>query len=339
MPLRDFSPLYGKKVLLLTHSACDVDSLGSAAAVHFSIKGKADTSIGVPERLNMAAAAFAKNLSIPYSLNPRLEGFDAVVCLDFSEAQMLGSMADAFSGFRGQKFLVDHHSAKGNGIAPAKNSVVDEGAVSATEVVHDLLKASRVKIPKSAYACIAAGIITDSASFMVADHETFAIMAEVMKRAGMKYGEITSLFSVEKDFSEKVACLKAAKRCRIFRSIDSVVAVSEVGAFEADAAASLVRVGADVAFCGYADKGVIRVSGRANNSWVRRGGFSLTRDVFEKLGGFFDGTGGGHAGAAGFNGKGSDVNAVLMKCAELVHEFNVRAAKLPVQMKEYTQDG
>ena len=110
MPLKNLSSFFGKKVLLLTHAGCDVDALSSAAAIHFSLKGKSKTSIGVPDHLNSSAAAFAKNLAIPFAINPPLGSFDVLVCIDFSKPSMLGSMGEAFSSFAGEKFLIDHHS-------------------------------------------------------------------------------------------------------------------------------------------------------------------------------------------------------------------------------------
>ena len=335
MPLKNLSPLYGKKVLLLTHAGCDVDALSSAAAIHFSLKGKSKTSIGVPDHLNSSAAAFAKNLAIPFAINPPLGSFDVLVCIDFSKPSMLGSMGEAFSSFAGEKFLIDHHSHEKGQLVSKGNSIIRAEAVSTSEVVYGLLKKTNVKIPKTAYICIAAGIITDSASFMVADHETFSIMAQVMEKSSCSYGQISQLFSVEKDFSLKIACLKAAKRANIYRAHESIIATSEVGAFEADSSSALVRAGADAAFCGYSDKGNIRVSGRVNNAWMRSCGIDLSRDVFNSLEKYFEGEGGGHAGAGGYTGKGDDVKPVLMKCAELVAELLARKNGSIVQLKEY----
>ena len=337
MPLRSLSPLYGKKILLLTHAGADVDSLASAAALMFALKGKSAAAICVPEHLNLSAKALASNLSIPFKINLSMKGFDAVVCLDFNKPSMLGPMAPEFRDFKGEKFLVDHHVPEKAtySMVPEKNCFTRKSAVSTTELVFELLKNSRVKIPRKSLLCIASGIVADSASFLVADHSTFRIMSEIILLGKTSYAEILGLFSVKKDFSQKIASLKAAKRCRIFRGNDSIIAIAEIGSFEADAAASLVRVGADAAFCGYADKGKIRVSGRANNSWLRREKLDLARDVFARLEKFFPGEGGGHAGAAGFNGEGDEIMKYLEKCAELLNE-KLSHGKKNSGLKEYT---
>src|SRR3989344_2481721 len=334
MPFQ-LSNLFGKKVLLITHSGCDIDSLSSTAAIYFSLAKKSRITIGIPDHMNLTAAQLAKSLSIPFTINPKLDSFDAVVCLDFNELGMLGSLKEQFQKFKGEKYLIDHHRKGKETLAPAKNSISNPKAISTTEIIYDLLKKTNLKIPKKAYLCIATGIISDSASFMVADHSTFLIMGEVMKKANTPYSSILSLFSVEKDFSEKVACLKAAKRCRIFRSAESIIVTADIGAFESSAASVLVRVGADVALCGYSDKGQVRISGRVNNFWMRKNGFDLARDVFLRLESFFEGKGGGHPGAAGFNGVGGFGEGHLQKCAELTHEFIMKKSGLASQMKEY----
>ncbi len=336
MSFSSFSSFFKKKVLFLTHSGCDIDALASAAAIYFSLSKKIKITIGIPDHMNLQANKLAKNLEIPFAINPQFSGFDAVVCLDFNESAMLGSMREKFLEFRGVKYLIDHHRSGKEKITRANNTCSRKDAISTTEIVHDMLKATKVKIPKKAYECIAAGIISDSASFTIADHETFYIMAEVMQKANAPYSTILSRFSVGRDFSEKVACLKAAKRCRIFRSGETVIAISDIGAFEASAAGALVRAGADVAICGYSEKGEIRISGRVNNYWMRENGFDLARDCFVRLGSFFDGNGGGHPGAAGFNGKGNSVEAHLLKCVDLVHDFGVRKNNLTGPVKEYT---
>jgi len=335
MPLKSFSPLFGKRVLILTHAGADVDAIASAAAIHFSLKGKTKTTILVPEHLNLNAKALAKKIQIPYSFEADFSKFDSVLCLDFNKSKMLGNMQEKFLSFKGEKFIIDHHSEEKEKMATEKNSLINKNAISTTEIVYQLLKKTKVKIPKNALQCIASGIITDSSSFLIADHNTFRIMAEVMENAKTNYSDLVVLFRTEKDISEKIAALKAARRVRIYKSGKALIATSEVGSFEAEAANALIRVGADVSFCGYAEENKVRISGRVNNTWLNRNKFDLARDVFNKLENFFPGEGGGHAGASGFNGTGDSIEKHFEKCVQLVHEFNLKKDK-KAQFKEYT---
>ncbi|MEM4326718.1 MAG: DHH family phosphoesterase [Candidatus Diapherotrites archaeon] len=314
----DLSRLFGKKVGLIVHSGCDVDSFCSAAAIMLSLKGKAKCSICVPDHLNAQAKVFAEKLNINFLVEPNLCAFDSLVCVDFCSKHMLGSLSSQFDSFKGEKFVIDHHECKVF-IVPKKNSCINPNYVSCTELVFKLLLATKeIKVSKKSFACIAAGIITDSAGFSVADKETFSIMSVALINSGYSYYELCSLFYAPKDFSEKIALLKAFKRSKIFCSGDKVIAVSEVSAFEADAASSLVRLGADIAFCGYSSKGKVRISGRANQIFVKSLDFDLV-GIFNKLKTEFGGECGGHKGAAAFNSIGSDPWPFLLKCAELSH--------------------
>ncbi len=324
--LSDFSFIFGKKAGLIVHSGCDVDSFSSAAAVLFALKGKASCRLVVPDHLNSQAKVFAENLSLGYFLNPDLEIFDILVCFDFSSKHMLGSLLDKFESFSGEKYVVDHHNHRkryedAELIVPKKNSVISPSSVSCTEVVFKLLSSTKgIVVPKKAYVCIAAGIVTDSAGFAIAGKDTFSIMSVALAKSGYSYTKLCSLFYFPKDFSERVALFKAAKRARFFRSGDKVIAVSEVGAFEADAASSLIKLGADIAFCGYSDKGKVRISARASSFFCKSNNFDLV-EVFRQLKNVFEGDFGGHQGAAAFNSFGSDPWPLLLKCALISHDL------------------
>ena len=282
----------------------------------------------------MNAKALAEKLNVPYQINPPFKDFDAIVCLDFNKSSMIGSKQNDFLAFEGEKFLIDHYVEDEEKILSKNNSFTSTKAVSATELVYELLKKSKQKIPKESYACIGAGIITDSSSFLIADHKTFGIMSEVMEKDNIPYSYLIDLIKVRKDFSEKIASLKAAKRARIFKFNDVIIAISDVGSFEAESASALIRLGADVAFCGFSEKNLIRISARVNNAWRQKTKFDLAKDVLNNLGKHFPGKGGGHAGAAGFNGSGDDVSKHLEKCVELTKDFLAKKEK--GNLKEYT---
>lgn len=331
------SSLDGKRVLVITHAGADVDALGAAAALYFIFRKKAKITIAVPEHINLHAEALARNLKIPVARSvPDPKKFDRLILLDLNSWKMLGSAARLVKEFRRPILLVDHHSASGERLTTKELTMIDEKAVSTTELIYRLLKKLRVALTPEAACCIAAGIVTDSANFMVADSSTFSIMAEVMQKAKLQYIELVSLFALKQDVSEKIAKLKAARRCRIYRSSDYIIASTDVGAFEAGVASVLVRIAADVAFAGDAERGLAKISGRANNLAVKDTGLDLARDVFDRLAGEFGGDGGGHAAAAAYNGPAKDIRPLLKRCVELAHEFFCRSKKSGGQLKEYT---
>ena len=334
--VKHLSSFKRKKIALITHAGCDVDAICAAAALFFYFEKKNSASIFVPDHISIPAKNIAKKMKIPYKVTKgqNLKDFDILFLIDFNDLKMAGSLAAKIKDFKGQIFLIDHHQTTKQKIAPEKNSLVNPKAVATCELVFDWLKKSNATIDNKMAACIASGIVTDSAFFLTANSKTFSIMAETLEASEKTFSSILSLFSVKKTFDEKIARLKAAKRSRIFLISDYIAIASDVGAFEADSASALVKIGADIAFIGDTEEGKLKISGRASQYIVKKEGFDLAKHVFQKLPKYFGGSGGGHAGAAGYNGEGDDINKALMRCIELTKDY-FRKRK-GFQFKEYT---
>jgi nanoRNase/pAp phosphatase (c-di-AMP/oligoRNAs hydrolase) len=329
------SAFRGKKIALLTHVGADVDAIAAAGALSLFLRKKNRVRIGVPEHISLAAKAFAKRTGISYRINPSLDGFDCIILIDFNSWDMLGEMKNAVENFAGEKFLLDHHTKSRDVIVPRANRWIEEDAASSCTLAYKWLRRSNEAFGRKTATLIACGITADSANFLVANAGTFSIMAEMLEKSNRRFSEIIGLLKVERDPSEKIAVLKAAKRSRIFRIGQFIVVAAEVGAFEADAATALVKLGADIAFAGNSEHNTIRVSGRASQGIQSACHLDLAGDIFQPLGRFFDGSGGGHCGAAAFNGKGNDAHPVLLKCVELSKK--VVSKRFPgARLKEYT---
>lgn len=334
--LKPLSSLKRKKILLATHTGCDVDAICAAGSLLFALRKRNRAAIFVPEHISLPAKKIAKRLQIPYKIvqQPSLKQFNCLFLVDFNDLKMAGPLAKEIKHFKGQLFLIDHHQPARKKIASSQNSLVQPKAVASCELAFDWLKKSHIKLDRKTAACLAAGIVTDSAYFLTANSKTFSMMSELLQKSGKSFSAILSLFSVKQSFDEKIAKLKAAKRSRIFLISNYIVATADVGAFEADAASALVKIGADISFVGDSEEGKLRISGRASQKAVKKAGFDLAKHVFQKLPESFQGSGGGHAGAAGFNGKGNDISAALMKCIQLTKKFFQK--RNGFRFKEYT---
>lgn len=324
--------LRGKKVLVLTHAGADVDAFASAASLSLSL-GK-NSKIGVPDHLNLNAKALAKNTSTNYSINPKISDFDAIIAVDFNGYEMLGSMKSEIKNFKNPIYVIDHHEKSKNPLNFKKDSILDKNAVSTTEIIYRIFKGQKITIHKETAIFIACGIITDSAHFLAADSEVFRIMAEMLDKSKMSFSEIAEIYKVKEDVGGKIAKLKAAKRARIYKISDIIVATTNIGSFEADAATALIRLGADIAFAGDFEKGALKISGRANNNFVKKSGFDLAKDIFMPLGVYFKGEGGGHPAAAAFNGTSEDFEEPISKCLLLTQKFFLKKNK-SAEIKEY----
>jgi len=334
--LNSLADLKGKKTLLITHSGCDVDAIGAAGAILFSMQKNNSARIIVPSHMALPAQRLAKQMRIPFSVNKGagLPQADALFLIDFNSLSLAGNLAGAITAFPGKKFLIDHHAPSAEKIAPKENTLIDENAASSCELVFEILKKSGIPLSKQAGACMACGIIADSAHFMAASSGTFRTMAETMRASGKSFPELLALFNSKKGFDEKIAALKAAKRARIFRLGDCIAATARIGAFEADAASTLVKIGADMAFTGDSGKQGIRISGRASQAALRETGIDLAKDVFQQLPQFYGGDGGGHPGAAGYNGPEGNIEEALSKCVQLALDF-LKRKKQGAELSEY----
>jgi nanoRNase/pAp phosphatase (c-di-AMP/oligoRNAs hydrolase) len=331
-------PLHGfkrKKLCLITHAGADVDAIAATGTLAIFLSKGNSVVIGVPDHISLGAKRLAKALNVKYQINPSLKDFDTLVFVDLNSLDMIGSMASAVEEFSGEKFVIDHHSKGGEQIAQPKNSWIESEAVASCSLIFEFFKKHKLPIDSDMATLLACGITADSAHFLTANSGTFAVMSKLLEISKKRFSEILELLRVERKFSEKIAMIKAAKRSRIFKLGKFILVTAEVGAFESDAAGALIRVGADIAFVGNSENRELKISGRANQKLLRETGLSLARDIFQPLASYFKGSGGGHAGAAGFNGGNADPMAALQKCIELARK-KIAMKKAGVQLKEYT---
>lgn len=325
------------KTIILMHSAADIDSFAASAMLSLALKKKKKQVIlAAPDKLNMEAQRLAASQNIDYQINPSLKDASNLIIIDFNSLKMLGGMQEKFHEFEGRIAIIDHHSNPEDKIK-ADAEFIDEKAISTTEIIHDLMNALKVPLDAKASILLASGIITDSAHFLIADEKSFSLMAEALKKSRKDYVSILGLFHIEADISERIASLKALRRAKIYRLNDFLLCTSSVSTFEAKAAINLIKAGADIAFVVSDNKKETRLSGRANNAFIKNTGYDLTKvlhalDKEEKA---FPGSAGGHQAAAGFTGSpGINLEALLKKCVELSSEFLEK--KFPgIKLKEY----
>jgi nanoRNase/pAp phosphatase (c-di-AMP/oligoRNAs hydrolase) len=90
-------------------------------------------------------------------------------------------------------------------------------------------------------------------------------------------------------------------------------------------------MGADVAIIGgHPGKNKVRLSSRSTRDFYDRTGINLGTDVMEPLGQIIDGKGGGHANAAGANGK-KHLSAALDKAIDLIRVAIEKGTKTTIR--------
>ncbi|HIP74677.1 MAG TPA: bifunctional oligoribonuclease/PAP phosphatase NrnA [Thermococcus paralvinellae] len=283
--------------LLLCHHNADPDSLGSAIAFSRYL-----TAIGLDNRIGVAqgVSSYAKRLLslAKVEKDPEVKE-DVVVIFDTSSLEQLEPVEIPEDRF---VIVIDHHTKKEVPIK-AHIRIVDSSRTSTAEIVWELLKYFGFYDEIAAKA-ILAGIVTDTANFRYANAKTFKTVGEILERFPIQMGEIYNLTAPVSDENidqaKRMAILKACQRMEIKKFRKYVIVTSTVSAYESLACKVFLQLGADVAIVGSEKKGV-RISARAKEYLVKKG-LHLGK-IMEKVGPIIEGSGGGHAGAAGANGR------------------------------------
>jgi len=292
----------GQSVLVICHHNADPDAAASALVLADALNqlgGKAQA--GAADDISSLAQALLKAFGKELTVDPPLEQ-DLVVMVDTSSFAHLGDFGEKLQEAKKRIAVIDHHRPVEEMKKVASFYLVRDDFPSESELVLKLLAELGVKPSPVQASLLFSGIISDTAHFRLAKPETFMAINTLLE-AGADYTKIMAVMRQPEDASKRVAMLKAAGRSELQRVQGNLVAFSELGSFEGDAAAMLLKIGADIAFVGSEEKGKVRVSGRARPDIVGREGLHLG-ELMEELAKHMGGSGGGHPGAASANGSG-----------------------------------
>jgi nanoRNase/pAp phosphatase (c-di-AMP/oligoRNAs hydrolase) len=219
---------------------------------------------------------------------------------------------------RGWKVLciIDHHRPESRDMK-GELEIMDPESPSSAEIVANLL--DEKDIGKEAAFALSVGIIADGARFKSARAGTFLTLGRLMEKAGAPYHELLAYAEPAPKDETKIALLTAMKRVEFIYAAGYVIATSEVGSNESDAA-SLITEAADVAFVAKwkAEEKETRISARASKEVT-----VPLNTVMDEVGKSLGGSGGGHNKAAGASAK-AHTKETLKKCVETFISFAER---------------
>jgi nanoRNase/pAp phosphatase (c-di-AMP/oligoRNAs hydrolase) len=291
----------GAKLIITSHRKTDVDGLASA----YALKRLFPESIIALDELDEAAKGLAELLGIE---TVPLEGLDkrkfaGLIVVDTAAYTLLDKA-------RGWKILliIDHHHPQGRDME-ADTLIIEEDSPSTAEIIARLLP----DIDKDSAFALSAAIISDTARFKTSTTKTFETLAKLMKICGAGYHELLDIAEPEHRPDVKMAILKACQRVSISYVGGLVVATSEVGSNESDAAQVLSEA-ADVAFvASWKDKErETRVSARGRKCLE-----IPLNEVMKEAASSLGGNGGGHPKAAGGTLK-AHTGEALARCMEVL---------------------
>ncbi|MEA1985795.1 MAG: DHHA1 domain-containing protein [Euryarchaeota archaeon] len=287
-------------ILYLCHRNADPDAVSSAFALSEAIGG----TVGLVDGSNRVATLLIKELEIDVVDNPNPEDYDMTVVVDTSTVAQLNDIKLS------HYCVIDHHTT--TALNENAEFYLHQHATSVAEIVYNVLACMGAPIMPRTALGLMTGIVTDTGHFKHATSETFRTFANIIKASGIEYGEVLELMAATpQDVSMRIAMLKTASRAKVERVGEWLVVTSHVSSFGGSASSMLVNIGADVAFVGTSKEGSIRISGRAKRDTVNAG-VNLGR-IMEDISAHYNGTGGGHAGAAGIDVV-ADIDEILMEC-------------------------
>jgi len=303
----------GQRVLVLCHRNADPDAVASALVLADVLeKLGAKSRAGAADDITMTSQALLNTFGREIPVNPSLD-VDLVILVDTSSPEHLGEFGAKLREAAPRLAVVDHHRAVEEMKQLSSFYFVREDFASEAELIFRLVAELGEKLTPGQASLLLAGIISDTGHFRLAKPETFEVVNALLK-AGAEYRRVLESIQLPEDISKRVAMLKAARRSELRWVHGSLIMFSELGSFEGDAAGMFVRIGADAAFVGSNHKEKVRLSGRARHEVLKETSLHLG-EIMESLGKQFEGSGGGHAGAASMNGKGKleDVKKSLFK--------------------------
>ena len=309
-----------RNILYLCHRNADPDAISSAFALSEAIGG----TVGLVDGRNRVASVLIERLGIEVVDKPNPADYGFVVVVDTSTKAQLNDLELT------RYCVIDHHTT--TALTENAEFYLHRNSTSTVEIVYNILKVMGAPINRRVGIGMLTGIVTDTGHFKHATADTFRTVAKIIEDSGVEYGEVLDLMAATpQDISMRIAILKAASRVELDRVHDMLIASSHVSSFGGSASSMLIYIGADIAFVGTTKGESVRISARAKRDAVNVG-VNLGQ-LMEDISSEYNGTGGGHSGAAGIDVI-ADMKEVLDKCREKTKK--ILEASLGATSKEIT---
>ncbi|MFW9808734.1 MAG: bifunctional oligoribonuclease/PAP phosphatase NrnA [Candidatus Thorarchaeota archaeon] len=306
--------------LILGHQNADPDAVSAMIAfarLYRKINPHGNPSLVADDssRLsNQIINFFAPETKIP---NNSDISHDFYVLIDTNSRFQLGPELQDILVDPNITLVIDHHELNPEINGLAKHQILRSDTSSTCEIMVDIFNEVGVEIDSATANLLLTGIIFDTRRFFYANSDTLSVAIKLIEY-GADYEACVRSLLIKPDRSERIARLKAAARVKVHLVGDWIVAISKINAFEASACRGLIELGADVAIIGGSPrKNTVRISSRSTRDFFENTGINLGTHVMEPIGTIIEGEGGGHANAAGANGK-KDLDKALKKSLEII---------------------
>lgn len=279
---------------IVTHRLADVDAYCSAYALSKLLRSFGSRVVVVlPEGINMVGQKVGHSFHMNVDNDPAFSKADLIVILDTNNPALLSTALDGIVNSGAKKLLLDHHPPARNTATLGATALIDTGSSSTSEIIYRVYRSSNTKISASAAQALLVGVMADSQHFFLATNRTIEVVNDLCRQKA-SLEKARKILAREREISERMARLKAARRVSLYRAGKYVIALSHVGSFHASAAKGMVDLGADLAIVLGSDEEKSKASLRATSRFYEESGLHLGTDIASKL----SDAGGGHPTAA-----------------------------------------
>ncbi len=301
-----------KKIAIITHQNADPDAVGSATAIEFlinTISPQIETILIADSLSSLSKNIISKFYPEKTFFHTLPDDVDHIIITDTNNKEQLGNISfeDTIP-----IFIIDHHADRIDKLSDF--AIIRSDYTSACEIITEILREMKISPSIQVANLLLTGILYDTRRFLYSHPSTMNNVLWLIN-AGATFSDCVKSLQVAMSYSERVARIKSAIRAEYLRIRKWIIVISHVRSFEASACRGLIDLGADIAIVISERKGKVRVSARSTEDFFKRTGFHLGSDLMEPLGNKINGSGGGHAMAAGANGYGTteEVKSIIKK--------------------------
>ncbi|HUK50575.1 MAG TPA: DHH family phosphoesterase [Terriglobales bacterium] len=295
-----------KVLLILGHQNSDPDAVCSAFAFMLlakRINRKLKIEFASPDGVSKLSKQILKVIPLNVTETPDPSQADLIVTVDTNTLQQLGELKERVIESGKPLAMIDHHAPHPENMTTASMVICDERATSTCEMILSMYKAQKCRPNRIASQALLTGLIVETGHMSIATSHTFKATCTLIE-LGANPEEALRLTRPTMDESERIARLKASQRLRMERMGKWVVAFTEIGSYHASAARALIALGAHLAIVAGRRNDELTISLRSTREFNTETGIHLGTDLANPIGKALGGMGGGHATAAGANGKG-----------------------------------
>ena len=325
-------------ILILGHQNADPDAVCSAYAFMLlakRINRKLKLQFASPEGVSKLSKQVLEVVPLEIIRDPDPSKADVIITVDTNTLQQLGDLKDSVIQAKKSLVMIDHHAPHEDNTKTATFVICDENSTSTCEMILDMYLRLGFTPNRLASQALFTGLIVETGHMTIANGRTFKAAAKLVE-FGADPQAALSLTRSTMDESERIARLKSAQRLRLERVDKWVVALSELGSYHASAARALIQLGAQLAIVAGKREEELTISLRSTRDFNLGTGMHLGTDLANPLGKALNGMGGGHATAAGANGKG-EVRVALKLAMRIVRTFITQPTKANTGASGYAE--